>query len=129
MTFRDQLIKLGARDDALEWVGSRTLERAWGRCERSDWMLWLLRALGIDARECAGHFALRVWHLVPAESQLACAWAIDCATRGADDEETAAAAYAAVAARAARAARVAEQRDRFAAMVNVAFAAIGENDA
>lgn len=51
------------------------------------------------------------------------------------EEAAADAAYAARdaayadAARAARAARVAEQRDRFAAMVNAAFAAIGENDA
>ena len=104
--FRDQLVALDACPEAVRWVGNRTLEQAWRECERSDWMLWLLRELKIDTRECAGHFALRVWHLVPDESQLACAWAIGCALRGADDDESDAAAiyYAAAALAATRAA-------------------------
>ena len=122
-------------------------------------------------REFAADCAESVLHLVPAESQLACIWAIDAARRYArgecDDDERAAAAYAAAnaarayavaayavaacasaayaahaarataydayaaAAHAARAARDARdaQRQSFAALVDAAFAAIGENDA
>src|SRR5574343_1508000 len=96
MTFADELRALNACREAVLWVGDRTLEQAWRECKRSDWMLWLLRELDIDARRCAGLFALRVWHLVPKDAELAAAWAIDCALRGADDDERAAA-YAAAA--------------------------------
>lgn len=95
MTLAEQLDGLLACDEAICWVGNRTLAQAWRECERSDWMMWLLRELEIDARRCAGEFALRVWHLVPAEAQLACAWAIDCALRGADTDESFAAYVAA----------------------------------
>ena len=87
MTFAEQLRKMNACTNAVEWVGTRTLEQAWKECERSDWMLWLLQKVGVDKRRCAGLFALRVWHLVPADSQLAAAWAIDCALRGAERDE------------------------------------------
>ena len=90
-SFAQQLQKMHACHQAVTWVGRRTLEQAWRECERSDWMLWLLHKLRIDTRRCAGLFALRVWHLVPANSQLAAAWAIDCALRGADDAAWAAA--------------------------------------
>ena len=104
MKFRDQLKAMGACSEAVAWVDNRTLEQAWAECERSQWMLWLLRKSRIDTSECEGHFALRVWHLVPEDAQLACAWAIDCALRGADEDEIDAASYSAYAACAAYAA-------------------------
>ena len=112
-SFAQQLQKMHACHQAVTWVGRRTLEQAWRECERSDWMLWLLHKLRIDTRRCAGLFALRVWHLVPANSQLAAAWAIDCALRGADDAASAAASDAAwgAASTAASAAAWAAARD------------------
>lgn len=112
MTLAEQLHRMDACDEAICWVGNRTLERAWRECERSDWMMWFLRELGIDTRRCAGEFALRVWHLVPAEAQLACAWAIDCALRNADDDESFAASATATIAYAAEAAHAAADAAR-----------------
>lgn len=43
MKFRDYLIKLGACNDAVEWVGDKTRAQAWEQCVRPDWMLWLIR--------------------------------------------------------------------------------------
>jgi hypothetical protein len=50
MTFADQLRKLHACDEAVEWVAERTLEQAWAECERGDWMIWLLNAIEYDDR-------------------------------------------------------------------------------
>ena len=41
-TFKRRLQSYGACEDAVEWVGERTLAQAWAECERADWMLWLL---------------------------------------------------------------------------------------
>ena len=38
---RDRLIKMGACEDAVAWVGERDIAAAWAECERADWMLWL----------------------------------------------------------------------------------------
>jgi len=41
-TWIDNLIKVGACRDALEWSKDfDSLEEAWQKCERGDWMLWL----------------------------------------------------------------------------------------
>ena len=40
------LRKLGACDEAREWADGKDLVTAWTTCNRSDWMLWLLDALG-----------------------------------------------------------------------------------
>ena len=100
-TFREQLIDLKACPEAVAWVGERTLEQAWTECNRSDWMGWLTQKCRLDSRKAAADMAERVWHLVKPEAQLACAWVIDCARRGADAEEMEAAYDAAVAAYAA----------------------------
>ena len=42
MTFQDQLKKLGACSDAVEWVGNRTAQKAWDECKKGNWMLWLI---------------------------------------------------------------------------------------
>lgn len=41
MTFKQQLKKLAACNDAIEWAGDRDARAAWNECERADWMLWL----------------------------------------------------------------------------------------
>lgn len=33
---------MGACPEAIEWVGTRTLKKAWAECQRGDWMLWLV---------------------------------------------------------------------------------------
>jgi hypothetical protein len=59
---------LKACQEAVEWVGDRTLEEAWRDCERGDWMLWLYARLHPDnVRErvlAAGHCANTVRHLM-----------------------------------------------------------------
>jgi hypothetical protein len=40
MSFKEQLIKINACDEAIKWVGDRTLTEAWSECPRGDWMLW-----------------------------------------------------------------------------------------
>lgn len=98
MSFADQLRAMKACHEAVAWVGNRTLAQAWNECERDDWMAWLLYNLRFDFRACVADIAESVWHLVEPDSQLACAWAIDCARRGADEDEMAAAGAAAWAA-------------------------------
>ena len=40
----DKLVEISACSDAVEWCKQfDTIEIAWQHCERSDWMLWLLR--------------------------------------------------------------------------------------
>ena len=87
MTFADQLRKMNACPEAIVWVGDRTLQQAWAECERGDWMAWLTFELRLDSHRAAADMAERVWHLVKPDSQLACAWAIDCARRRADEDE------------------------------------------
>ena len=40
------LRRLGACDEAREWADGKDLVTAWTTCNRSDWMVWLLDALG-----------------------------------------------------------------------------------
>ena len=42
---QDSLTKLGACEEALEWVADQSLATAWATCERGDWMLWILGRL------------------------------------------------------------------------------------
>jgi hypothetical protein len=51
MTFRDELIEMGACQSAIDWVGDRTERDAWAECERADWMLWLAPRCGWGRRE------------------------------------------------------------------------------
>lgn len=39
--FKERLLALGACDNALLWVGNRTLEEAWAVCNNPPWMFWL----------------------------------------------------------------------------------------
>jgi len=49
-TLHDQLVAIRACSDAVEWVGTRTIEQAWAECERGDWMLWLAGRIDIDRK-------------------------------------------------------------------------------
>ena len=43
MTLVDNLKKLGACSEAVEWAATqKSMKDAWANCERGDWMLWLL---------------------------------------------------------------------------------------
>jgi len=39
--FIKKLKSLDACEDAVAWVGKKSLKTAWAKCERADWMLWL----------------------------------------------------------------------------------------
>ena len=64
--FKVLLVKHGACQEIIEWVGDRSMARAWKECPRSDWMLWLSRILGLlterQLRELAVDFAE---HILP----------------------------------------------------------------
>lgn len=36
----DMLRKYYPCEDAIEWLGDKTLKDAWNTCPRGDWMLW-----------------------------------------------------------------------------------------
>jgi hypothetical protein len=42
MKAKQILTKLGACSESIEWVGDRTMQEAWDKCERADWMLWIM---------------------------------------------------------------------------------------
>ena len=41
-TFAEYLDSIGACEEAVEWVGTKTAQEAWDTAERADWLLWLL---------------------------------------------------------------------------------------
>lgn len=68
----------GASDDAVAWVTSKdSLRAAWWDCDRGDWMLRIVRAMGADAgtlRRIACDIADSVVDLVPtAQRSVLCA--------------------------------------------------------
>jgi len=95
MTFREQLKKLNACDEALEWVGNKSLEKAWKTCSSSEWMLWVLTKTDIDLTDPICDIAERVLHLVPKDGQAVCRRAIGAARRRASKDELNAARIAA----------------------------------
>jgi len=52
MEFKKYLKKIAACDEAIEWVGDRTLQQAWDECNRPDWMLWLYKQNNPDKKTC-----------------------------------------------------------------------------
>jgi hypothetical protein len=40
-TLKQNLIKLNACSESIEWVGDMILKEAWKKCENGSWMLWL----------------------------------------------------------------------------------------
>jgi hypothetical protein len=132
MTFKDQLIKIHACDDAVAWVKDRTLEEAWNECERGDWMLWLARRKNVDIKiltlakvKCAR----LVEHLMTDKRSIEALNVAERFARGlAKREELNAAAYAAYAAYAANAAAFAAYA-AYAAAYASAYAAYAATDA
>lgn len=69
-TTQSRLAAAGACSEALEWIGQRSLARAWRECRRVDWMIWLLERMGkplwtdqerrLFACDCAEH-VLPIW--------------------------------------------------------------------
>jgi len=45
MSFKQQLIKMKACKEAIDWVEDRTIQQAWKDCSHGDWMLWLLEMM------------------------------------------------------------------------------------
>ena len=74
MKAKHVLKKLLACNDAINWVGERTIEEAWAECERGDWMLWYyanvfpnnIRELTLAKAHCAN----TVRHLMKDERSL-----------------------------------------------------------
>ena len=62
MKFKKQLIKLGACQAAVNWVGNKSLEVAWATCMQGSWMCWLHYKLGgnYSLREAALEKARRI---------------------------------------------------------------------
>ena len=47
MNSQETLALLGACTTAREWVGRKSLQRAWETCHDIDWMLWFARKLSV----------------------------------------------------------------------------------
>jgi hypothetical protein len=45
--FEDLLIELNACEDAIDWVGDKTIEQALADSQRGDWLLWLAKRLDL----------------------------------------------------------------------------------
>jgi hypothetical protein len=107
MTILEQLKEIKACNDAIEWIeseGFTSLNQAWAKCHRSDWMIWALDNFDHsisdkDLRLFAVRCARSVQHLITDERSIN---AIDIAERhahgNATDEELATAGAAAGAA-------------------------------
>ena len=51
-TLREKLIAMEACEEAIEWVGDRTLAQAWAECRESTWMFWWLgRCAGVGKKQ------------------------------------------------------------------------------
>lgn len=65
---KDLLLKLNACQEAINWVGEKSLQEAWDTCPRGDWMLWLYqRMYPNNLKELTlakGHCANTVRHLM-----------------------------------------------------------------
>jgi hypothetical protein len=44
---KDLLIELNACEDAIDWVGDKTIEQALADSQRGDWLLWLAKKLDL----------------------------------------------------------------------------------
>ena len=48
MKLKEKLKEMNACQEAIDWVGNRTLKQAWDECERGDWMLWFASKSGVE---------------------------------------------------------------------------------
>ena len=75
MTFKEQLENIIACEEALNWLGNKTLQEAFATCERADWMLWAYAKLYPDnLRELTlakGHCVNTIRHLMRDDRSIA----------------------------------------------------------
>jgi hypothetical protein len=51
-----QLERMNACEDAVKWVGTKSLKTAWAECTRPGWMEYYLNAVGVLHEElCTSH--------------------------------------------------------------------------
>lgn len=106
MSTLDKLRALGACDEALKWVASRskkrqTLAALWRECPRGDWMLWLAARLGTPDADGIQSAAWACAHLAQAYADADAAGARVVAAAAATSAAAYAYAYASAAASAA----------------------------
>jgi len=103
MLAKDLMKKYNACNAAIEWAEEKTVQEAWDKCERGDWMLWIYKKLYPDNLKeltlAKAYCANTVRHLMKDERSIN---AVDIAIKFGNDnanrEELRAAAYAAYAA-------------------------------
>lgn len=73
--FKNQLIKIGACKESIEWIEDKTLREAWDACKRGDWLLWLYeKSINYDERLAvlaAAHCCERIRFYVSEDLQYA----------------------------------------------------------
>jgi len=74
MTFKEQLENINACEEALNWLGNKTLQEAFATCERADWMLWAYAKLYPDNLQeltlAKGHCVNTIRHLMKDEHRI-----------------------------------------------------------
>ena len=48
MKFKQLLRELDACQEAIDWVGDKTIEQAVEQCDRGDWFRWLASKIEVD---------------------------------------------------------------------------------
>jgi len=139
MTFKEQLKAINACEEALNWLGNKTLQEAFATCKRADWMLWAYAKLYPDNLQeltlAKGHCVNTIRHLMKDDRSIAAVDAAISFGEGKISREElnayAAAAHAAYAAAAdaARAARATDAYAAAAARAAAAYAAYAAADA
>ena len=74
MKIKETLIKMSACQEAVDWVGEKSIQEAWDTCERGDWMLWFYARYRTDDLKgltlAKGHIANTVRHLMKDQRSL-----------------------------------------------------------
>lgn len=112
MKFKEYCESINACEEAVNWIGDKSLTEAWETCTRYDWMIWLINnsenyVTDKQLRLIAVDFARQVQHLMTDQRSID---ALNVAERyangGATDNELAAALDAADAAARAKQAEI-----------------------
>jgi hypothetical protein len=90
MKLIDYCESISACEDALNWIGDKSLSEAWETCNRGDWMIWLINNSENDVtdkqlRLIAVDCARQVQHLMTDQRSIN---ALDVAERYANGEAT-----------------------------------------
>ena len=65
---KEQLEKIHACNEAIEWVGDRNLEQAFAECTRADWLIWYAKRMNVSTQKlilASALCAATVRHLIP----------------------------------------------------------------